>query len=213
MKTLSAFCLVAILTVSLSQWATAQGNAEVTKLARQGSEAAKAGDWDKAIENFRKATELDKKQEKNLVAALQQRANAEMSQQMLPQAMADLNEALRIEPKDAAIHERRAYVEMKLGDNDKALADYSEAIKLSPDEVRYYSIRSYIYEVKGDFKNSMTDTEKVLKLDKQNAEALSRKERLTKIEALNAQNAPNANATPIPAPIRAVRSPTPHKKP
>jgi tetratricopeptide (TPR) repeat protein len=209
MKTLSAFCLVSVLTVGLSPLANAQGNAEAIKLNHQGTAAAKAGDWDKAIEAFRKAAELDRKQEKNLAAALQQRGAADMAQQNFSQAAADFSEALRINPKDAGIYERRAYVEMKLGDNDKALADYSEAIKLSPQEVRYYNLRSYIYEVKGDIKNSKADTEKVLKLDKHNAEARSRKERLKKIEAMNAQSA--LNATPIPAPTAAAGSPAPNK--
>jgi Tfp pilus assembly protein PilF len=95
------------------------------------------------------------------------------------------------------IYERRAYVEMKANDLDKALADYSDAIRLSTDEVRCYLYRGYIYERKGDVKNSMADTEKALKLDKHNAEALSRKERLQKVQSMNAPAAaPAASKSP-----------------
>jgi tetratricopeptide (TPR) repeat protein len=196
-KTISALCLAAALGLSPLSIANAQGNPESAKLARQGSEAAKAANWDKAVDDFRKAAEMDRKWNTNLAAALQQRGAAFMSQQKFPEAAADFTEALNITPRDAGIHERRAYVEMKLHEVDKALADYSEAIKLNPREIRYYMPRSYIYEVKGDLKNSMADTEHVLKMDKNNAEARSRKERLEKIQALNA-NAPGN--TPIPAP-------------
>jgi tetratricopeptide (TPR) repeat protein len=197
MKTISALCLAAALGLSSLSTANAQGNSESAKLARQGSEAAKAANWDKAIDAFRKAAEMDRKWSTNLAAALQQRGAVFMNQQKFPEAAADFTEALNITPRDAAIHERRAYVEMKLHEVDKALADYSEAIKLNPHEIRYYMPRSYIYEVKGDLKNSMADTEHVLKVDKNNAEARARKERLEKIQAMNA-NAPGN--TPIPPP-------------
>ncbi len=196
-KPISALYLATALFLSSAPVIHAQGNSEAANVARQGSEAAKASDWNKAVELFHKATEMDRKWAPNLAAVLQQRGVAYMSQQKLPEAVADFSEALQINPRDAGIHERRAYVEMKLNDFDKALADYSEAIKINPREIRYYLLRSYIYETKGDVKNSMADTEHVLKMDKNNAEAHARQERLQKVEAMKA-NAPGA--TPIPAP-------------
>src|SRR3982751_2190155 len=130
MKKFRVTYLFLVLAVALTPAVFAQKDAEAAKAAREGSEAAKAGNWDKAIEEFRKAAEVDKKQGKNLAIALQQRGTAEMTAQQWPQAMRDFSEALQLNPKDAGTHERRAYVEMKQGDNDKALADYTEAIKL-----------------------------------------------------------------------------------
>jgi tetratricopeptide (TPR) repeat protein len=196
-KYFSAFCVAAALFLGVAPMIDAQGNSESTNIARQGSEAAKAGDWNKAVDAFRKAADMDHKWSANLVAALQQRAAANMSQQKFPEAAADFTEALKINPRDAAIHERRAYVEVKMKDYDKALEDYSEAIKINPKEIRYYLPRSFIYETKGDLKNSTADTEHILKLDKNNAEAKERKERLQKIEKMQA-NAPGP--TPIPGP-------------
>jgi tetratricopeptide (TPR) repeat protein len=193
----SLFCVAAALSLCVSPMIHAQGNSESTNIARQGSEAAKAGDWNKAVEAFRKAAEMDKKWAGNLVAALQQRGAVNMGQQKFAEAAADFTEALKINPRDAGIHERRAYVEVKMKDYDKALEDYSEAIKINPKEIRYYLPRSFIYESKGDLKNSMADTEHILKADKNNAEALARKDRLEKIEKMKA-NAPGP--TPIPAP-------------
>src|SRR5262249_19192723 len=153
--------------------------------ARDGAEASKNQDFDKAVELLRKATALDRKYGDELAAVYQQRGYAAATNQQFQDAINDYGEAIKIKPGDARIYEQRAVVEMKLNDNDKALADYTEAIKLKPNEVRYYAYRSYIYEVKGDIKSSMTDTEKVLKLDPNNQEAKSRKTRLEARQSAN----------------------------
>jgi tetratricopeptide (TPR) repeat protein len=186
MRKNSDFALIAALLLCFCKFAWGQGNAEAAKFSREGFQATKDKDWNKAVDAFHKASELDHKQMPNLVAVLQQRGTAYANEQKFPEAIADFSEALKLKPDDATIYERRAVVEMKMKDLDKALADYSSAIKLKPDDVRYYLYCSSIYERKGDVKNSMADTEKALKLDKHNAEALSRKERLQKIQSMNA---------------------------
>lgn len=206
------FIFIAALAFSSPEFFGAEGakNAkEANKLARDGAEASKNQDYDKAVELLRKATELDHKYADELAAVYQQRAYAAATNQKLQDAVNDYSEAIKLKPDDPRIYEQRAAVEMKLNDNDKALADYSEAIKLKPDEVKYYSYRSYIYEVKGDIQNSMADTEKILKLDPKNQEALSRKKRLETLQSLR--------ATPIPPrpPTKTKSSParghSPHK--
>ena len=199
------------LALCVSQIAQAQANKqtnkEVAKYSREGFEATEAKDWDKAVDAFRKATELDKKQEQNLVSALQHRGMEYTTQQQYPEAIADFSEGLKLKPDDPGIYERRAYVEMKTNGYDKALADYSEAIKLKPKEVRYYLLRSYIYETKNDIKSSMADTEQALKLDSNNQEAKSRKSRLETIQSLNAPPSPPRPATSPKAAPAAARTP------
>ena len=199
------------LALCVSQFAQAQANKqtakEVAKYSGEGFDATEAKDWDKAVDAFRKATELDKKQTPNLVSALQHRGMEYTAQQHYPEAIADFSEALKLKPDDAGIYERRAYVEMKTNAYDKALADYSEAIKLKPKEVRYYLLRSYIYETKNDIKSSMADTEEVLKLDPNNQEAKSRKSRLETIQSLNAPPSPPQPAGSPKASPAAARTP------
>ena len=212
MKKVFVFTFMAVLTLSAAPLHSAEAPKEAkeaNKLAREGAEASKNQDFDKAVELLRKATDLDKKYADELAAVYQQRAYAAATNQQFQDAVNDYGEAIKLKPDDSRIYEQRAAVEMKLNDNDKALADYSEAIKLKPDEVRYYAYRSYIYEVKGDIKNSMADTEKVLKLDPKNQEAISRKKRLETLQSMR--------ATPPPPPPAASKktSPagahTPHK--
>ena len=196
MKKFSSITLIVALALCCSQSVQAQGNKEAANYSREGFEATKSKDWDKAVDAFRKAAELDRKQTPNLVSALQHRGMEYTTQQKYPEALSDFSEALKMKSNDADIYERRAYVEMKTNDLDKALADYTEAIRLKPNEVRYYLYRSYIYETKGDVKASMADTEKALKLDPKNAEAKSRK---TRLEA-------RLSAAPPPPPASSPRS-------
>jgi tetratricopeptide (TPR) repeat protein len=202
MKHLSVFCVVAAMAFCLSPSSRAQPNTEANKLAVAGSNAAKDKDWDTAIENLRKAADLDHKYASNLAAALQQRATDATKQNRFPEAITDFNDAIKLNGRSASAYEGRAYVYMKMNDLDKALADYSEAIKLNPGEARYYSYRGYIYETKGDLKNAMADTEKLLKMQKNNEEAKARKTRLeTRMKNQNSAP-PNAPPPPAPAPTK-----------
>jgi tetratricopeptide (TPR) repeat protein len=180
-----------------------QGNQEAANLTREGIEASKAKDWDKAIIAFRKAAQLEQRYAPNLASALQQRATVYVSQKKFQEAIGDYSEALKIKSDDADIYERRAYVEMQLRDYDKALKDYDEAIKLSPQEAKYYQVRAIIHQEKKDFKAAMADTEKTLQLDPNNADALARK------RFLDAK----LHGTPTPIPMPSGPIPNPNVSP
>jgi tetratricopeptide (TPR) repeat protein len=153
----------------------AQGNQEAANATKEGIEASKAKDWDKAITAFRKAAQLEERYAPNLVAALRQRAAVYRTQQKFPEAAADLSEALKIKSDDPDIFEQRGYIETQMKDYDKALADYTRAIKLQASEPKYYQVRAFILQTKGDFKGALSDVDKVLQFDPQNADAQQRK--------------------------------------
>lgn len=158
-------------------WA-APKSSEANALARRGTDAARNQQWDEAIEDLRKAAEMDRKYQASLVAALLGRAATYASQQQFQQAAADYDEVVKLDSKNVMALEGRASMAMKMNDMDKALAMYSDLIKINPKEIRYLQYRAYIYEVKGDLKNSMADAEKILKLDHSNADAQARKQRI-----------------------------------
>jgi tetratricopeptide (TPR) repeat protein len=199
MKTLFALCLITVFGLSTAQSAQQEGNPEAAKIAREGAQAAKEQDWNKAIERFHKAAEMDRKYTNSLAVAYQQRAFSYANDQRFQDAMNDLGEAIKIKPGDARAYEQRAAIEMKINDYDRALADYEMAIKANPGEIRYHLYRGYIYELRGDLQNAMANTDAALKISSKNKEAVERKQRLQKI--LQSQNpAPPANATPVAAP-------------
>lgn len=206
-KTLTLY-LGITLGLACSQLAHAQKDApEATKLAREGAQAAKDQDFNKAIDLLRKAAGLDRKYTPNLSAAYQQRGFSFANDQRFEDAINDFNEAIKINPRDARAYQARAAVEMKINSYDTAISDYSEAIKVSPDDIHNYLYRGYIYEVRGDINNSMADTDKALKIQPKNPEALARKERLKKIQ--QSQNATAQPPNPVPA---QPKNPEPPKK-
>lgn len=212
MKKSSTFILITLLALGISQvcQAAEKKNPEANKLAREGAEAAKNQDFDKAVDLLKKATAMDHKYADELSAVYQQRGYAAANDQRYGDAINDYDEALKLTPQQAPrIHEQRAAVEMKIQDYDKALADYSELIKLKPNEVRYLNYRAYIYELKNDLQNSLADTEKILKLDPNNQDAKARKQRLEqKIAERTPLTPPPRSPTASPA-----HSPTGKKKP
>jgi len=210
MKKSFAFTLTTALALCVSQvcQGEAKKNVEANKLAREGAEAAKSQEWDKAVELLRKASAMDHKYADELAAVYQQRGYAAATNQQFQDAISDYSEAAKLTPQNVRIYEQRAAVEMKIQDYDKALADYSEVIKLKPNEARYYNYRAYIYELRNDLKNSMADTEKVLKMDSNNQDAKARKQR---IEQKIAENTP---LTPPPGAVSSPKtSPQGKKKP
>jgi tetratricopeptide (TPR) repeat protein len=174
---------------------------EANKLAREGAEAAKKQEFDKAVDLLKKATAMDHKYSDELSAVYQQRAYAAANDQKYGDAINDYDEALKLTPQEAPrIHEQRAAVEMKIQDYGKALADYSELIKLKPNEIKYINYRAYIYELKNDLQNSMADNEKILKADPNNQDAKARKQRLEqKIAERTPLTPPPRTPTPSPA--------------
>src|SRR5438874_3362643 len=199
MKILFVVCLITTLGLSMAKSAQQEGNPQAAKIARDAAQAAKDQDWNKAIDGFRKAAEMDRKYVANLAIAYQQRAFSYANDQRFQDALNDLNEAIKINPRDARAYEQRAAVEMRINDYDKALADYEEAIKTNPGEIRYHLYRSYIYELRGDIQNAMADTDRALKIDSKNKEAVDRKQRLQKIQSATAPTPP-PNAPPVTAP-------------
>ena len=196
-RTHLTMCTAAIAAFICTTAAMGAENAEAAKIAHDAGEAAKAKDWNKAVEGFHRATEMDHKYAANYFAALVQRGAAYREQQKFPEAIADFTEALKIKAGDADTHERRAYVELQMKDYDKALADYSASLKADPKEARVYLLRSYVYEVKGDFKPGIADCDMVLKLSPGNPEATARKQRL-----MARLNAPPPAPTMPPGPIK-----------
>jgi tetratricopeptide (TPR) repeat protein len=219
MKRYSALTLIIALVVCASQVAQpqggkeakqAKGSNEANRLARDGAEALKSNDFDKAVELLRKATNLDHKYAPDLAIAYERRGYALAKNQQFQDAIQDYTEAIKLKSNEPRIYEERAYAEMKIYDYDKALADYSELIKLKPNEVRYYNFRAYIYETKEDIQNSMADNEKVLKIDPNNAEAKARKQRLEQKLAERTPLTPPPSASPASSPKG---SPPSKKKP
>ena len=57
-----------------------------------------------------------------------------MVKEKYEKAIADYNEAIRLDPKMAAAYTQRGYAWEAKKDYEKAIADYTEAIRLNPND-------------------------------------------------------------------------------
>ncbi|MDR2485684.1 MAG: tetratricopeptide repeat protein, partial [Treponema sp.] len=66
-------------------------------------------------------------------------------QKKYDQAIADLSQAIRLNPNDAAVYHKRGAAYARKGDCDRALADYNQAIKIDPNYALAYNDRGAAY--------------------------------------------------------------------
>jgi tetratricopeptide (TPR) repeat protein len=81
------------------------------------------------------------------------------------QSVADLNETIRLDPKDAIAHHNRGLAYKNKGDYDRAIADYNEAIRLDPEYALAYNNRGVAYLLKGDHDRAIADYNEAIRLD------------------------------------------------
>jgi tetratricopeptide (TPR) repeat protein len=93
-------------------------------------------------------------------------------------AIRDLNEALRLDPKNADAFNTRGFAYAKKGDFVRALADYDAAIKLNPLGAVFYANRGYVYEADKKKKDAIDEFKHALRLDPSLTEAMNALKRL-----------------------------------
>jgi len=79
-------------------------------------------------------------------------------------ALADFNEAIRIDPTYARAYCDRADLEDDLRESDKALRDYDRAIQLAPDFQRAYFDRAVYFARQGEYERAIPDLTRSIRL-------------------------------------------------
>jgi tetratricopeptide (TPR) repeat protein len=82
-----------------------------------------------------------------------------------PEALADYNHAIYIDPKTAIAYHNRGLVSKMLGNLNAALADYRMAIQIAPDNPVTYNNRANVYAENGQFEKALADYDRALQLD------------------------------------------------
>ena len=80
-------------------------------------------------------------------------------------AIADYNEAIRLDPKYVFAYNGRGNAYQAKGEHDRAIADYSEAIRLDPKFVKAYYSRGNAYQAKGEHDRAIADYNEAIRLD------------------------------------------------
>jgi len=91
------------------------------------------------------------------VATLVDRGNASEARRDFDRAIADYNEAIRLDRRNIAAFMNRGIAWQAKGDLDKAITDYTEAIRLGLKTAQAYNNRGYASEMKGDHDKAIAD--------------------------------------------------------
>jgi tetratricopeptide (TPR) repeat protein len=84
-------------------------------------------------------------------------------------AIADYNQAIRLNPKSAITHRSRGNVYLRKKDYDRAIEDFSTAIRLDKKYVDAYISRGDLYHSRSEYDRAIADYSAVIRLDEKNA--------------------------------------------
>ena len=90
----------------------------------------------------------------------------------LDRAIADFDEAIRLNPQYSVAFFNRALAYNRKGDRDRAIADYGEAIRLDPRNAAALNNRGVIYKTSGDMERALADLNEAVRVNPEYALAL-----------------------------------------
>ncbi len=99
------------------------------------------------------------------------RGNAWSAERKYDKAIADYNEAIRLDPKFAAAYTSRGLAWSAKKDYDKAIADYTEASRIDPKGTWALSRRGLAWIAKKDYDKAIADYNEVIRLNPKSASA------------------------------------------
>lgn len=128
---------------------------------------AQADDYAEAVLRFSAALDAGEWPE-NLITRVLVYLNRGIAQLRLAkydEALADLSQAILINPKYAPAYNVRGAIYTTIHDFPHAMSDYSQAIELDPGAAVVYHNRAYAHNLEGDYEKVRDDTTKAIELD------------------------------------------------
>ena len=86
-------------------------------------------------------------------------------------ALADFNQAIRLNPKYADAYNYRGAIYYNQGEHEKALADFNQAIRLNPKYADAYCNRGIVYNNQGEYEKAIADYNQAIRLNPKYANA------------------------------------------
>ena len=97
--------------------------------------------------------------------AYNNRGDAWDAKEEYDKAIADYNEAIRLDPKYAVAYNNRGAAWCAKKEYDKAIADYDEAIRLDPKYATAYNDRGGAWYDKEEYDKAIADFDEAIRLD------------------------------------------------
>jgi len=138
---------------------------------RDVAACAQTSDHDAAVAGCTRLIEDVKQKPRARAAAYYNRGNAEAARGDQTAAIADYEEAIKLEPKNAPALNNRGTAQSEKGDGEAAIADYSAALKLNPRFASAYFNRANAYATKGEVDRAIADYTAAIKYNKRNVNA------------------------------------------
>jgi tetratricopeptide (TPR) repeat protein len=83
-------------------------------------------------------------------------------------AIADFDQAVRLNPNDAGLYYNRGRAYAKKGLADSAISDYDHAIRIDPNNAALYFARGFAYESKKRYEQAISDYDRVINFNPYN---------------------------------------------
>jgi len=131
----------------------------------RGAILAERRDWDGAINDFSRALDSGRLQQGNQVIALHGRGTARIQKGDLAAGMADLDQALQLDPLHADAFANRALAWRMRGEHDRAIADADAALKVYTKHARALVQRGASLLLNGERDMALADLNEALRLE------------------------------------------------
>ena len=144
---------------------------EARATARDVTACAQTSDHDAAIAGCTRIVEDGKQKPRGRGVAYYNRGNAHAAKGDQAGAIADYDEAIKLEPRNAPALTNRGTAHSEQGDTDAALADFNAALKLNPRFASAYFNRANVYAAKGEGDRAIADYTASIKYNSRNVNA------------------------------------------
>ena len=156
-------CTVVIHSMSQSE------DVRMMALYNRGLEYRAQGRYAQAIEDQSEVLRRHPQYQPSLVA----RASALLEQGNVPGALADLDSAIALDPRDPLVWHNRGVANRKAGRTTRAIRDFSEALRLDPSLREAWNGRGAAHQAQEDHRAAIADFDAALRLDAQSSNALN----------------------------------------
>jgi len=123
-----------------------------------------AGHLDAAIAEYNRIIALNLTPQLASLAVMR-RGNCYYAKHDLDRAIADFDQALRLDPRNAAAYDNRANALDARGDRADAIKDYNESARLNPRNIYVYVNRASLLTEEGDFTSALADYAKAMTIN------------------------------------------------
>jgi lipoprotein NlpI len=151
-----AISSVALLVLAIPAWSASQ---------EDKADCAQLADSERRIRGCTAIIQDQSESEANRARAYNNRGITYTHQEDFDRAIADLTEAIRLDPTWAGAYSNRGRAYREKGEDHRAIADLTESIRLDPRLAIAYYGRGRAYSNVGDFDRAMADFSEAIRLD------------------------------------------------